>query len=214
VSGSGSLPDGTGNLLRQREWVGSQQSELTTTFNLGAPTTPFTQTHNRDTAGRITSSLTTHNSAALFTEQFRYDARGRTTAHMQSFGDNTGAVVHLRVWGLTYDERGHVALMAEARGVDPDQWTTVFESQVPLLNGAMAVVQRVEEHANHSQRSQHMFDVSTLGTLLEEQAATFPSVGFPWETSWDAHPRRRRDHAERGEWRGCRVGCAGAHGIA
>lgn len=166
--------------------VAHQQSELTTTFNLGAPTTPFTQTHNRDTTGRITSSLTAQHETALFTEQFRYDARGRTTAHMQSFGARTGAAEHSRVWGLRYDARGHVALMVEARGVDPDQWTTQFESQVPLLNDAMAVAQRVQDGASQSQRSQHMFDVSALGTLLEEQVATLPSGGWPSETSWDA----------------------------
>ena len=36
VFGSGTLSDAIGNLLRQHEWVGSQESELTTTFNLGA----------------------------------------------------------------------------------------------------------------------------------------------------------------------------------
>ncbi len=57
-------------------------------------------THNRDTTGRINASLTTQHDTALFTEQFRYDARGRTTAHMQSFGDSTGAFEHSRAYGV------------------------------------------------------------------------------------------------------------------
>jgi len=122
----------------------------------------------------------------LFTEQFRYDARGRTTAHMQSFGASTGAADHARVWGLDYDERGHVAQLTEARGVTASQWESMFATTAALPEGADAVAAFTVPSVSRTLFTGHAFQTSSLGTLLGEQSLAVVLGTTPEYSSWTA----------------------------
>jgi hypothetical protein len=129
--------------------------------------------------------MTTHNSADLFTEHFRYDARGRTTAHMQSFGASTGAVEHSRVWGLDYDERGHVAQLTEASGVTASEWESLFATTAALPDGALTVRQTLQTGVTGQPPSRVRYGVSSFGTLLGEEIASTPLwATTEWEDNW------------------------------